>query len=848
MLTYYDSNNNPVKLLKELGRGGEGAVYFCEDETLVGKIYHEPVSDEKAEKLCWMAEHGTPQLLKTTAWIAQILRAKPDGKVTGFLMPKIKAKEIHELYSPKSRRVFFPDATWHFLIHTATNLARAFHNLHKDGHVMGDVNQGNCVVTADGKVKLIDCDSYEITTDKKVYPCEVGVTTHIPPELQGRNLRGIDRSDNHDNFGLAIIIFQLLFLGRHPFAGNYLGAEDKTIEDAIRQHLFVYGRDAEKKNVVRPPGTLPLSAVSAPVAELFERAFSEKNERPKPVEWAESLEYLAQNLRQCLIVPGHIFYSRLIFCPWCEIENNTGLTLFPLTSSGSFSDKKYEKNFDLPIIKDLIADFDVSNFHNAILSDDVERVSPSRAILRERRKQTLINFLKCGIYLNVMIFLRYRLNSECFFVIFMFGAAIFWVMSTITYSGTQFYGLMIDNDNELEMLSKEKEDIRLSFQKYLKKTNVLENVESAKNKLRKYEEPSSKNVKRELQNEIGDILLKLRISAAKEKRQLDELKSKLKKVSEKFPLVVANEKALKRHVSFSPYFVATNVLFFALIVSGYLPVWKDDSISRSSETYDSVPPDAVVPPKPTVAVPDESITDKEIALIPPEKRKMIIDALLDKSSASFDTNGSVQAVRWLKFAQRFDKNNVALLNRLGYVEYSASNYKNAQKYLENARKINPEKVDLAYLGMTYLELEKYKEAREIFSRLNSKATNTQNLSNLGNANFGLKDYQAAISNYYAILKISPGDTSAMYQIGICYAEMGDVQGVLETYDALKSFDSNLAEEMKEDASKLVNLENIAPTLPSRIIVTEAPNTANDEPLPPKSFVIPSRNKKERREK
>ena len=39
-------------------------------------------------------------------------------------MPNVKAKEIHELYSLKSRRVHFPEATWQFLIHAATNVAR----------------------------------------------------------------------------------------------------------------------------------------------------------------------------------------------------------------------------------------------------------------------------------------------------------------------------------------------------------------------------------------------------------------------------------------------------------------------------------------------------------------------------------------------------------------------------------------------------------------------------------------------------------------------------------------------------------------------------------------------------
>ena len=225
MPTFYDSKGVSHVLTEQIGSGGEGTVYVCpNDFELVAKIYHEPPTAEKAEKLRWMADNQNDRLLKVAAWIVDTLHDEPDGKTVGFLMPNVKAKEIHELYSLKSRRVYFPDATWKFLVHTAANLARAFYNLHKSGHIMGDINQGNCVVLADGTVKLIDCDSYSVSRGDYRYPCEVGVATHLAPELQKVNLRDAKREVKHDNFGLAVIIFQLLFLGRHPFAGNFLGA------------------------------------------------------------------------------------------------------------------------------------------------------------------------------------------------------------------------------------------------------------------------------------------------------------------------------------------------------------------------------------------------------------------------------------------------------------------------------------------------------------------------------------------------------------------------------------------------------------------------------------------------
>jgi DNA-binding helix-hairpin-helix protein with protein kinase domain len=318
-------------LTNQIGRGGEGAVFACpNDFGLVAKIYHEPVTDEKAGKLRWMADNKNEQLLKVAAWIVDTLHDET-GRTIGFLMPNVKAKEIHELYSLKSRRVHFPEATWQFLLHTATNVARAFYSLHKNAHIMGDVNHGNCVVLRDGTVKLIDCDSYSISTGDFRYRCEVGVATHLAPELQGADLSEVERLPAHDNFGLAVIIFQLLFLGRHPFAGNYLGDEDKSLEDCIRELRFAYSPDAHLWKVKQPPGTLSLSAVSPRIAAMFERAFL-TDDRPEPREWVEALEDLSESLKQCSLHMGHFYYQELHACPWCALETQTGLMLFPFVS------------------------------------------------------------------------------------------------------------------------------------------------------------------------------------------------------------------------------------------------------------------------------------------------------------------------------------------------------------------------------------------------------------------------------------------------------------------------------------------------------------------------------------
>jgi DNA-binding helix-hairpin-helix protein with protein kinase domain len=175
-----------IALGRQLGSGGEGAVYeVAGNAELVAKVYHSPPSPEKAEKLRVMAKLASADLRALTAWPVDVLQGD-DGRVQGFLMPKVDGyKDIHALYGPKSRRAEFPDANWRHLIRAATNVARSFAALHSMGCVIGDVNHGGIRVRSDMTVKLIDCDSFQIRADGRLYFCEVGIENFTPPELPG---------------------------------------------------------------------------------------------------------------------------------------------------------------------------------------------------------------------------------------------------------------------------------------------------------------------------------------------------------------------------------------------------------------------------------------------------------------------------------------------------------------------------------------------------------------------------------------------------------------------------------------------------------------------------------------
>lgn len=337
----YDSRGQRVPLGTELGSGGEGSVFeVIGQPNLAAKVYDRPADREKATKLLTMARLRTDRLLRLAAWPVDTLHDRPGGVVKGFLMPKLSDfKAIHTLYGPKSRLMEFPNADWRFLIHAATNAARAFAVIHEHGHVVGDVNHANLLVSKQATVMLIDCDSFQVMENGHHYLCEVGVLTHTPPELQGfPSFRGVVRTANHDAFGLAVLIFQLLFMGRHPFSGRYLAKGEMPLEKAIMEFRFAYGANAKFMKMEPPPGTLPLEAVSQPVALLFERAFSQESAgrgtRPNPQEWVWALNELPQRLRQCTRHSGHYFVDTLTSCPWCKLEVVSGVVLFPIVITG----------------------------------------------------------------------------------------------------------------------------------------------------------------------------------------------------------------------------------------------------------------------------------------------------------------------------------------------------------------------------------------------------------------------------------------------------------------------------------------------------------------------------------
>jgi len=324
-----DMNGRPIALGRQLASGGEGAVFTLPNhDTLVAKVYHRPPTTQTVEKLTTMVRLANPQLLALAAWPMGLLYQARTRQLAGFVMPRLSdCQPIQHLYNPVQRLRSFPRAAWNFQVRAAVNLAAAFDEVHKAGCLVGDVNQSNVQVSPQALVRLIDCDSFQVRMNGKAYLCEVGVAHYIPPELQGKSLRGLVRTENHDRFGLAVLIYQLLFVGRHPYAGVYRGAGDPSFEQLIAEFRFAQGPAAHTWGMAPPPHTPTFADIPPELGNLFRRAFergSEAGSRPRPAEWLAALKRLESSIVECAADPGHKYWRGAQSCIWCRLADHGG--------------------------------------------------------------------------------------------------------------------------------------------------------------------------------------------------------------------------------------------------------------------------------------------------------------------------------------------------------------------------------------------------------------------------------------------------------------------------------------------------------------------------------------------
>lgn len=325
----FSADGERLELGRLIGRGGEGEVYAIKGAN--GLLVKRYTLKDLASREAKVARMVRGELHRQSNLIAFPIAPVRDrqGRFAGFTMQKVDDHQpLHELYAPGARKAAFPSARYPFLVHAAGNIARVVAMAHKSGCVIGDINHSGILVSKKATAALIDADSFQVMEGDIVHFCKVGIAEYTPPELQGLRLDGIKRTTTHDEFGLAIAIFQLLWMGRHPYSGRYTSGE-MPIEKAIKEFRFVYSK-ARNVGMSAPPGAPSLADILPSMAQAFEQAFGPQGvgARPTAAQWSMLLDDFEKDLKPCEQNSLHHHSSHAHDCPWCRMERGLHVQLF----------------------------------------------------------------------------------------------------------------------------------------------------------------------------------------------------------------------------------------------------------------------------------------------------------------------------------------------------------------------------------------------------------------------------------------------------------------------------------------------------------------------------------------
>ena len=251
-----------------VGAGNEAIVHPMPDGRVI-KLYSKPIKigtprgNDTLSKLRIMikrppvTDDGNGN--KVLAWPQEVALqpASLHGvMLAGFTMPRVGGdgyRSIFEYWNPKTRNSITGlkgnrEATDRLLEGIIANMINNVNGIHEQGYIIGDINEKNILVGPNALINIIDCDSFQVKGYKGIfYKCPVGRPEYTSPRLhselkqictdtrcshqpgQKRSYSCLIRTKEDDAFALAVMLYQLLMEGWHP----YNDGTDSNVQEKI---------------------------------------------------------------------------------------------------------------------------------------------------------------------------------------------------------------------------------------------------------------------------------------------------------------------------------------------------------------------------------------------------------------------------------------------------------------------------------------------------------------------------------------------------------------------------------------------------------------------------------------
>jgi hypothetical protein len=328
-----------------LGTGGDGSVYASASHPeFVVKLYHDPEGGpERRHKL--LAMLGTPPLLDPIhhgghryvqlTWPTHLVEDE-EGRFRGFAMPRVemdRAVLAESLLSRKTRQAHRLPEAYGLRVTAASNLAAVVEALHARGHHVVDLKPVNAYVYRDTFfVALLDCDGFSVQgASGERFPAHQYTPDYIAPEALAGKLAPETLGEAQDRFALAVVVFQLLNGGVHPFQGVPAPGVPVPPSTAERVARWMYAYGRQPNPFLRPSPWSIHESFDDDTRDLFDRAFGEDPAaRPDAGEWRRHLARYADPatgaLRRCTADPAHALFTAgpSAECLQCALDAKRG--------------------------------------------------------------------------------------------------------------------------------------------------------------------------------------------------------------------------------------------------------------------------------------------------------------------------------------------------------------------------------------------------------------------------------------------------------------------------------------------------------------------------------------------
>lgn len=273
---YLEKENSSIKLGKRIGDGKEGVIYETNYNNLVCKIFLDGsrttlklaklklmTSKELNDKgICW------PKTIVYNSYL----------EFVGFAMPKANGVELYKIVNNKGG-ILDPPPGWEKkdLVNICIDLLNKIRILQERNVTIGNINLWDILVTNDKKTCLIDTDSYQVGN----FPCPRGKLNFTAPEIQGKEFRKFLRTENHENFAIATLLFMILMLGQSPYAQqDGISSKERIIN---KEFPYPFGKE-KSAGIPHGPWRFIWSHLSYRVKKAFFNTFRRKTKKRLNVE------------------------------------------------------------------------------------------------------------------------------------------------------------------------------------------------------------------------------------------------------------------------------------------------------------------------------------------------------------------------------------------------------------------------------------------------------------------------------------------------------------------------------------------------------------------------------------